>query len=724
MPLSSHQDIQILHVDDDPSITDLTGTFLEREDDRFAVQTATSADEGLENINDRPPDCVVSDYNMPGTDGIEFLQAVREEYPDLPFILFTGEGSETVASDAIAAGVTDYLQKGSGTERYELLANRIRNAVRARGEAERADRQEQLMRLTEFAGDTGGFEFDRESNTILLTAGTRRIIGRPDTSKSLLRKRSNCSARTTARAFSKHSTEPSETGEELHDRWRLQQDDGNERLLDITITPVVENGEVTKLRGSGNDITDRKERERELAAERRFIEQALDTLDDLFYVLDTDGSLRRWNNQVPETTGYADSELADMQAIELFPKDDRPTIADAIQTAVSGEPVTVEANLLTADGERLPYEFTGAQLIDADGNTTGIVGIGRNLTGNKNREYRALAEEYEALLETSGDAVFMLDVDTTGEDPAFEFARLSPGYETQTGISTEEVRGKTPQAVFGSERGAELEANYTRCVEQRAPISYREELNIAEDARIWETSLAPVIIDGDVIRIVGIARNVTDQVEREREIQTQNERLEEFTSVVSHDLRNPLSVAEGRLELIRDVCESDHIDDVAQALGRMDTLIEDMLTLAQEAEQIDETEVIGLANIVKSSWQTANTEQAVLEIETSQSVEGDRNRLQQLFENLYRNAVEHGGDGVTVSVGSMDDGFYVADTGPGIPESEREEVFEAGYSTNEDGTGFGLRIVEQIADAHGWEITVTESKGGGARFRNYRCPKS
>ncbi len=117
---------------------------------------------------------------MPGIDGLEFLQAVRERYPDLPFILFTGEGSETVASDAIAAGVTDYLQKGSGTEQYELLANRIRNAVRARREDERADRQEQLMRLTEFAGDTDGFELDREINTILLTAGTRRIIGRPE----------------------------------------------------------------------------------------------------------------------------------------------------------------------------------------------------------------------------------------------------------------------------------------------------------------------------------------------------------------------------------------------------------------------------------------------------------------------------------------------------------------------------------------------------------------
>src|SRR6056297_1808310 len=162
MSLSSHQEIQILHVDDDPSITDLTGTFLEREDDRFAVETATSADEGLERINDRPPDCIVSDYNMPGMNGIEFLQAVRERYPDLPFILFTGKGSEAVASDAISVGVTDYLQKGSGTERYELLANRIRNAVRARREAQRVDRQEQLMRLTEFAGDTGGWELDKE----------------------------------------------------------------------------------------------------------------------------------------------------------------------------------------------------------------------------------------------------------------------------------------------------------------------------------------------------------------------------------------------------------------------------------------------------------------------------------------------------------------------------------------------------------------------------------
>jgi CheY-like chemotaxis protein len=127
---------------------------------------------------------------MPGKDGIEFLQAVREAYPDLPFVLFTGKGSEAVASDAISAGVTDYLQKQSGTEQYELLVNRIRNAVQARREAERADRKDELTRLTEVLGDTGGFELDAETGDVLMTDGTRRILhlserANPDFEKSL-----------------------------------------------------------------------------------------------------------------------------------------------------------------------------------------------------------------------------------------------------------------------------------------------------------------------------------------------------------------------------------------------------------------------------------------------------------------------------------------------------------------------------------------------------------
>jgi PAS domain S-box-containing protein len=121
--------ITVLHVDDDPAFIEMCSELLELEEDRLSVDTATSAREGLEYISEEEPDCIVSDYDMPQTDGLEFLQAVRETHPDLPFILFTGKGSEEIASEAISAGVTDYLQKSHGQDQYRILKNRIENAV-------------------------------------------------------------------------------------------------------------------------------------------------------------------------------------------------------------------------------------------------------------------------------------------------------------------------------------------------------------------------------------------------------------------------------------------------------------------------------------------------------------------------------------------------------------------------------------------------------------------
>lgn len=134
--------IRVLHVDDQLDFAEMTTTFLERESDRFDTETVSSASEGLNRLAESTFDCVISDYEMPGQNGVEFLRAVREEWPDLPFILFTGKGSEIVASDATSAGVTDYLQKSSGNEQYELLANRILNAV-GKVQAERQIKTEQ-----------------------------------------------------------------------------------------------------------------------------------------------------------------------------------------------------------------------------------------------------------------------------------------------------------------------------------------------------------------------------------------------------------------------------------------------------------------------------------------------------------------------------------------------------------------------------------------------------
>ena len=149
--------IYVLHVDDEPDFADMAATFLKQEDNRFSIETATSATEGLDRLTESTFDCIISDYDMPRQNGIAFLERVREEHPELPFILFTGKGSEEIASEAISTGVTDYLQKGMETERYELLANRIVNAVDAYRSQQLA--QERTRRLETLISNLPGMVY-------------------------------------------------------------------------------------------------------------------------------------------------------------------------------------------------------------------------------------------------------------------------------------------------------------------------------------------------------------------------------------------------------------------------------------------------------------------------------------------------------------------------------------------------------------------------------------
>lgn len=211
-------------------------------------------------------------------------------------------------------------------------------------------------------------------------------------------------------------------------------------------------------------------------------------------------------------------------------------------------------------------------------------------------------------------------------------------------------------------------------------------------------------------------RDISERKAREQNLEHTNERLDAFASVVSHDLRNPLNVAQGRLDLAQQECDNEHLDYAANAVDRSLDLIDQLLTLAHEGDRASNVEAVPLADTLAECWRTVETVNARLVTETEQTILADPSPLKQLLENLVRNAVAHGDGEVTVTVGDLDEGFYIADDGPGIPEHERDRVFEVGYSTKEEGTGFGLRIVEQIADAHGWDVSVTESQEGGTRF--------
>ncbi len=448
---------------------------------------------------------------------------------------------------------------------------------------------------------------------------------------------------------------------------------------------------------------------------RKIVEE----FSDIVTIIDSEGTITYVSPSVTGTLGYGSEELIGAVGDEYQHPDDRDAVSESIEQlrADPDDTKMIETRFRRADGSWCWLEATLQNRLD-DPDIGGILVSSRDISARKRQEeqYQQLAEEYRALLESAEDSIFFLTVESTEATWTFRFERLNSAYEEQTGITTADVQGKTPVDVFGSDLGAELHANYRRCVEAREPISYEEEVPVETGARFWHTVLAPVVTDGDVSRIVGITRNVTEQVKRERQLQSQNEQLDEFASVVSHDLRNPLNVAQGRAELLAADCDSEHLAPIVDALDRIAEIVSDTLTLARQGQIVAESEPVSLVSLVGACWKSVRTDAATLEVDGEVTVVGDRSRLQHVFENLFRNAIEHGGPDVTVRVGRIDDGIYVEDTGPGISVDTREVVFEPGHTSTSDGTGFGLTIVRRVVEAHGWQVRIVDGTDGGARF--------
>jgi PAS domain S-box-containing protein len=320
---------------------------------------------------------------------------------------------------------------------------------------------------------------------------------------------------------------------------------------------------------------------------------------------------------------------------------------------------------------------------------------------------------YEQILESLDDAVYAIEPDGT-------IVYTNERYAEMKGVDRAELLGTDIDSWIAEETKEKVERARETLAAGDSNVGTVEYDFLTMDGERFPAELrfTSSVPDSEGFDRAGVIRDVSERVAREQSLRETNDRLDEFASIVSHDLRNPLDVAQTRLELAQETTDSEQLDEIGTALDRMERLLEDLLALARQGQTIEEKQPVSLQRLATTAWAAVDTTDAQLEIKSSLTLLADGPRLEQLLENLYRNATEHADSAVTVRVGDLPDrdGFYLADDGPGIPPEQRTTVFEYGYTTAADGTGFGLSIVEDIADAHGWEIRVTDSDSGGARF--------
>ncbi len=336
----------------------------------------------------------------------------------------------------------------------------------------------------------------------------------------------------------------------------------------------------------------------------------------------------------------------------------------------------------------------------------------------------ALADEEYALLELDDHPTYE-DTSTvtggTGEDIWFIATPLYDGDEflgviefTQRRADSERQRREMVKLL--DELEETLVAFQEGDVTARAEYDFADSVLDPEDVEVLEG------VNHLARMREALRQQVQETEEARRDLERQNERLEQFANVVSHDLKNPLTIADGYLETARADGDEEAFEKVAEAHDRMDEIIEELLRFTLSGGTVDDPDLIDLSSVAESAWKTVETGESELDLSVGgASVPAVRDQLRSVLENLFSNAVEHNDEPVTVRLGVQPSPetvelLFVEDSGQGLPADADESVFDHGYTTEDTGTGFGLSIVEEMAQAHGWEVRATESGSGGARF--------
>lgn len=668
------------------------------------------------------------------------------EMPSLALLERPADDPFTVANHL---GVDELLPLADLDEPIPQLAGRLRRHL----DQERRRRGAQLLshevrQLVDYADDVVWIFSPEWDELLYSNPAYERIWGR-SLKEAYANPRSFLGGvHPTDRPMVRRAMERLTAGDEIELEFRVNRQEDYGRWVWVKGYPIEDDEGVIAVSGFARDISDRKVQEQRYRRERDRFLNLFEHFPEptIAYTFEGDTSrVAAVNEAFTSLFGYAPEEAIGADVDELVAPEDRREEAAAIDQRVrAGEFVDDVVRRSTADGERY-FRFRNIEL-DEDDEYHGFA-IYADVDAQIRREETlsalhaisrelARAERHDTVAEIAVEAAEqLLEAELVGiwlgEPDAGELAavhltealcdRLPPGPT----LGRDESIIETALADDGYHVDDTTDVVWPPALEAIGsalvlPLGDRGVLLIGTadtgGLRDEDRSFARVLAANTLAAIERADREVTLREQR-RELRRQNDRLEEFSGVVSHDLRTPLAVATAATDHLADEHDLD-ATQVQEALARMDNIISKTLTLAKSGRVTGETEPVDLDQLARNCRHVVPDANTAVHVEDGLPVvDGDGDRLKHVFENLYRNALDHGGPDVTVTVRPVEGGFAIDDDGPGIPPGERDSVLETGYSTAQSGTGLGLAIVRRIAEAHGWEIVVEESPAGGARFR-------
>ena len=681
--LSQRDSKRVVYVGDRSSFSDQLCPQFEYGENQFTIEIVTSIDTALNNINDQPPDCLLLDLETSRDIGTEPLQRIRDEQPDLPVISLIGGTDEQSGSEAVRAGATDCLHKDFLTDRCDVLATRIQNAIIAQRSNQQPDtplssldqivdtvptavtqanRQGEIIYANQRAQEHLGLEpsdvtsrtyndpqweitdldgdplpdeelpFTRVMNTGEPVRSFRHNIIWPDgrtrtveingsplfddkgdvesvvfsifditeqqnriTQLEKYQKFLNSSPDVTylltedgkveyqsdlsTQAYSFEiqdilgenpsavihpddqgqvqadferilASEPEET---ITTEFRVEVEDGEYHWFENRTTNYLSHDPINGILVTSRNIDERKAHEEELKAERAFTQQILDTINDLFYVLDTNGTIQRWNQQVVDVTGYTPEEIDGMRSTNLFDHSERANIVEAIGTILRDGETVVEAKLKTEDGELIPYEWSGSRLTNTDGETIGIVGIGRDISDRKQKqaELDHTKRQLETVLSKTNTGAWTLNVD---EDA---ISRITMPEELGLDHESSDIDSYLDQ-IKPNDRDT-VKDTIESAIDNRG--KFDTQFRLADDTcNRWLRAHGSVVSDDGSLKVVGVTTEITERVHRTKALQKRERVLHKLHTATQelYTLNDKYAVAEVVISLLEEALDLDY----------------------------------------------------------------------------------------------------------------------------------------------------------------------